>query len=158
MCSKKKKNKLPPVFLFHSEHCHTHNTSDSRCVGIFPQDQKFFMAPAGCPTILVTNLSGTRDQFCGRQFFFSTDLREMRDGSGSNVNNGSDGEWRMKLPLLASCLSLALRPRSWRPLSYNVIQFWHCLSPQDKGSVLWDCLPTSWLQMPVLSPDHHLCF
>ena len=93
-----------------------------------------------------------------KTIFFSTDLREMRDGSGSNVNNGSDGEWRMKLPLLASCLSLALRPRSWRPLSYNVIQFWHCLSPQDKGSVLWDCLPTSWLQMPVLSPDHHLCF
>ena len=82
-------------FFFHFEHCHTHNTSDIRWVWIFPQNQKFFMAPSRCPTILVTNLSGTRDQFCGRQFFFPQNWErwEMVQAVIWTMGVMGNGEW-----------------------------------------------------------------
>ena len=48
----------------------------------------------------VPNLFGTRDWFCGRQFFRGVGVGWGDDGSGGNV---SDGEWQMKLCLLTSC-------------------------------------------------------
>lgn len=74
-----KKNKLPPVFLS------TLNTATLTTLltpdgwGFFPKTRSALMgAPAGCPTILVTNLSGTRDQYCGRSFFSRRHERDER--------------------------------------------------------------------------------
>lgn len=79
-----------------------------------PRPEVLYGTSAGCPTILVTNLSGTRDQYCGRSFF-SADMREMRDGSGSNMNNGSDGEMANEASLTCQLLISALRPRAEDP-------------------------------------------
>ena len=63
-----------------------------------------------CSITAVPNIFGTRDQFCGRQFFHGWGWGGGRgDGSGGNAN---DGEWQMKLRLLWT----GLRPGGWGPL------------------------------------------
>ena len=64
-----------------------------------------------CPTLCciaaVPNLFGTRDRFCGRQFFHGP--VNGRIGSGGNV---SDGEQQMELLSLPRCSPPAMWPGS----------------------------------------------
>ena len=82
------------------------------------------MFPLKLFTPAVPNLFGTRDRFCGRQFFYGLGVG---DGSGRNA---SDGKRQMKLHLLAAHLllrgpvpnrlwtNIGPWPGDWGPLLY----------------------------------------
>ena len=95
----------------------------------------------------VPNLFGSRDLFCGRQFFHGQGFGGGAYGSGGNAAMGRDGEWQAyeaspARPLLTSCCAarfltgrgpiLVHSPGGWGPLIYETK-----LSFADGDYFLW---------------------
>ena len=80
------------------------------------------------PRAAVPNLFGTRDWFCGRQFFHGQG-GWGGDGAGDNV---SDGERQMKLCLLACCSPPAGGPSSQQAMDQYRSEAWGFGTPALK--------------------------